>query len=57
MVLLWSPTVLPQMSAATTGTREKVGGDAWSGDDGDNEYTCESEAMDRQQFVPPILRS
>ncbi len=54
MVLLWSPTVLPQMSAATTGTREKGGGDAWSGD---NEYTCESEAMDRQQFVPPILRS
>eukprot|EP01084_Bolivina_argentea_P105271 188453_1 len=58
MVLLWSPNVESQMSTAATGTtreKEEGGGDAWS--DSDNDCTSGNEVMDRQQFVPPILRS
>ncbi len=58
MVLLWSPNVESQMSTAATGTtreKEEGGGDAWS--DSDNDCTSGNEVIDRQQFVPPILRS
>ncbi len=55
MVLLWSPNVELQSSAATEGsTRDKGGGDTWS--DSEDDSTSGNEIMDRQPFVPPILR-